>query len=241
MKLKHLTFTTKDLLHQTLAKAILDLVKIKPSAILGLATGKTFVPVYHALVDAYEKQHLDSQPISFAHTTTFNLDEYIGVLKRDPGSFYSYMQTHVFSKINIHPKNTHLPRACTPTESEEEAVRYENLILAHDTIDLQVLGMGMNGHIGFNEPGSSFKSLTRVVDLSESTRHHNQSAFPNGTMPTQAITMGLDTIMRAKKIILVVTGLEKQAILETCLKHPNTEYPASILLHHSNCEVWTAF
>ncbi len=195
-------------------KIVSDLVKKNPSAVLGLATGKTMIPLYKNLI----KQNLD-----FSKVKTFNLDEYVGLKTTNRKSFHYFMNKHLFSKININKKNIHFPGA--------NFKKYEKEI-KKEKIDLQILGIGRNGHIGFNEPGSSFKSITRKVRLTKNTTFVNKLF---GMSPKYAFTMGIKTITSSKKIILVAFGNKKADAISKALEGKiNEEIPASILRKHKD-------
>ncbi len=206
------------------ARRIISLVNSKPDAVLGLATGRTMVGVYKELVDAFKRGEVD-----FSLVTTFNLDEYLGILPNDPVSFRYFMEEHLFKHINIPRENIHIPYSLAnpPTKESEE---YERKIKEAGGIDLQLLGIGRNGHIGFNEPTSSFSSRTRIKTLTEKTLKDN---FPDGNGPKYAITMGLGTIMSAKEIMLLASGESKAEAIAKSIEGPvSTSTPASILQHH---------
>lgn len=218
-------FNSHNNLHLTAVRLLLEQVKKKPNSVLGLATGNTFIPIYRELV-AQAKSH----KISFKQVKTFNLDEYVGLSDNDANSFHSYMDQHLFSHLDFRVENCFFPTL--PGE------KFEQLIKTSGGIDFQYLGLGINGHIGFNEPGSSFNSVTRMVQLSEATKKQNASSFPVGkAFPNEAITMGLSTIAKAKKCLLVVTGESKTQILFDCLQKVNEHFPASLLQTHADCEL----
>ncbi len=206
------------------AKRIIFLVNSKPDAVLGLATGRTMVGVYKELAEAFKRGEVD-----FSLVTTFNLDEYLGILPNDPVSFRYFMEENLFKHINIPRENIHIPYSlANPPARESE--KYENLIQEAGGIDLQLLGIGRNGHIGFNEPTSSFNSRTRIKTLTEKTLKDN---FPDGNGPKYAITMGLGTIMSAKEIMLLASGESKAEAIAKSIEGPvSTSTPASILQHH---------
>ena len=158
----------------------------KPNLVLGLATGSTMESVYEQLVRKHQKEGLD-----FSRCRTFNLDEYVGLPAEDPCSYHDFMRQRLFDKVNIDPRNTHLPDGMA-SDLDAECARYERLIAASGGIDLQVLGIGLNGHIGFNEPSSAFESRTRVQLLSQVTLDQNAPFFPKPKrVPRTAITMGV--------------------------------------------------
>lgn len=215
------------------ARFIIDKISHTPDAVLGLATGRTMQPLYAQLV-----AHYNAGAVDFSSVRTFNLDEYIGVPADNENSYRYYMNTHLFSKININPAHTYLPNGMARDPADESAA-YEAHIRAAGGIDLQLLGLGSNGHIGFNEPLSSFRSRTRETILAEATITQNGALFKNGdTMPTRVLTMGIGTIMEAKKIVMLVTGKSKAAILAQMLEGPLTAMvPASILHFHPDVVV----
>ena len=195
---------------------------------LGLATGSSPIGTYDELVKKYEAGDLD-----FSEVTTVNLDEYKGLPKENEQSYYYFMHEYLFDKVNINPEKTYLPDG-TNLNSEEEAARYEALVQSLGTVDLQLLGLGRNGHIGFNEPGDHFEDGTHCVDLKESTIEANKRFFESADdVPKQAYSMGIGTIMRSKKILLVVSGEEKAQALKDSIYGPVTpEVPGSILRFH---------
>lgn len=208
-------------------------VNKKPDSVLGLATGASPIGFYRNLVDRYVKGR-----ISFANVQTFNLDEYTGLEFSHPTSFYSYMEEHLFTKVDLPAIHRHLPDG-EAANLNEECVRYERVIRESGGIDIQLLGIGVNGHIGFNEPGTPFHSRTHIVKLAESTRARNAKYFPSAEeFPRQAITMGIQTILEAKKIILLAFGEEKTEAIER-LRSGNVskDFPASCLHRHSNVTV----
>ncbi len=208
------------------------LKKIKNSSQLniGLATGGTPKGVYQELIKDYSQNKT-----SYTHIKTFNLDEYIGLKKDDPNSYFHYMNENLFKHIGISVEQTHIPSG-TNENTEAECEAYENMIKNAGGIDLQLLGIGANGHIGFNEPGTSFQSKTHVVDLADSTREANARFFDRlEDVPKQAITMGIHTIFQSKEIILLASGKAKQQAMVELLNGEVTElFPASILNNHPN-------
>lgn len=206
----------------------------KPNSILGLATGGTMEPVYADLV----AQHKQGK-ISFAASTTFNLDEYIGISANDPQSYASYMAHHLFDHIDILPEAHFLPDGAN-TDSAFAAQRYETLIEAKGPIDLQLLGLGPNGHIGFNEPGSDFASATRPVDLTASTIAVNARFFePAEFQPHRAITMGIGTILRARSVALLAIGAAKAEAARAMIEGPTSQAcPASALHTHEDVHIF---
>ena len=205
-------------------------VIMKPNCVLGLATGSTPIGTYDQLVEWYNKGDLD-----FSEVTTVNLDEYKGLPRTNDQSYYYFMQQHLFDRVNIEPERTNVPNGMEP-DAEKECGRYEELIRSLGGVDLQLLGLGHNGHIGFNEPGEAFEKETHCVDLTESTIEANKRFFASADdVPKQAYTMGIKTIMQAKKILIVVNGENKADIVERAFFGPVTpEVPASILQLHND-------
>ena len=201
-------------------------VIMKPNCVLGLATGSTPIGTYAQLVEWYNKGDLD-----FSEVTTVNLDEYKGLPRTNDQSYYYFMHQHLFDRVNIDPERTNVPNGMEP-----ECGRYEELIRSLGGVDLQLLGLGHNGHIGFNEPGEAFEKETHCVDLTESTIEANKRFFASADdVPKQAYTMGIKTIMQAKKILIVVNGENKADIVERAFFGPVTpEVPASILQLHND-------
>ena len=205
-------------------------VIMKPNCVLGLATGSTPIGTYDQLVEWYNKGDLD-----FSEVTTVNLDEYKGLPRTNDQSYYYFMHQHLFDRVNIDPERTNVANGMEP-DAEKECGRYEELIRSLGGVDLQLLGLGHNGHIGFNEPGEAFEKETHCVDLTESTIEANKRFFASADdVPKQAYTMGIKTIMQAKKILIVVNGENKADIVERAFFGPVTpEVPASILQLHND-------
>lgn len=208
-------------------------VILKSNAVLGLATGESVLGVYKQLIDWYHKGDLD-----FTGVRTVNLDEYIGLSPKDPKSYRHYMNVNFFGQINIHPNNTFLPNG-DAQDIQQECQRYDALIESLGGIDLQLLGLGQNGHIGFNEPDEAFEQQTHCVELKESTIQSNSRFFESeADVPRMAITMGIKSIMQAKRIVLCVTGSRKAEVLHQVLTGPVTpSVPGSILQMHPNLTV----
>jgi glucosamine-6-phosphate deaminase len=215
------------------ARVIADSIRRKPKLVLGLATGRTMENLYARLVEEHTENGLD-----FSLCETFNLDEYVGLPPENPNSYRYYMNKHLFSKINIDIRNTHLPDGMAE-DLVEAAERYEQLIIDAGGIDLQLLGIGRSGHIGFNEPLSALQSRTREKALTPVTIAQNSPLFdPPESMPKQAMTMGVGTILDAKRIIMLVTGEEKADILAKAVEGPVTSMiSASALQLHPKCTV----
>lgn len=212
------------------ANIIASQVVLKPNCVLGLATGSTPIGAYKKLVEKYEQGDLD-----FSQVTTVNLDEYKGLPRENDQSYYYFMHDNLFDHVNVKPENTHLPDG-TKEDSDEECARYEELIRTLGGQDLQLLGLGHNGHIGFNEPDAIFEKATHCVDLQESTIEANKRFFASADdVPRQAYTMGIGTIMQAKKILVVVSGEDKADTVAKAFFGPVTpEVPASILQFHKD-------
>jgi len=214
---------------QFVAKRLL----VKPDLVLALPTGETPRGLYRELVKLYNEGLLD-----FSQARAFNLDEFLGLPSEDPRSFRAYMEKNFWGLVNLRPECRYIPQSL-PEDPEEECRRYEALITAASGIDLAILGLGKNGHIAFNEPGTPFEARTHVAQLTEETRA--ELALPFGgpeNVPKKAITMGIRTIMNAKEILLLVSGAEKAAMLSKALTGPvNTSVPASVLQLHPNLTV----
>ena len=206
---------------------------MKPDCVLGLATGSTPVGTYRQLIEWYEKGDLD-----FSRVSTVNLDEYRGLAHTDPQSYYYFMQENLFDHVNIDKTATHVPDGTNP-DAADACAKHEQIIKSLGGIDLQLLGLGNNGHIGFNEPGAAFEKETHLVDLAESTIRANARFFASiDEVPKQAYTMGIRTIMQAKKILVVVSGESKADIVSRAFFGPVTpEVPASILQMHPDVTV----
>ncbi len=203
-------------------------VIIKPNSVLGLATGSTPIGMYKELVAKYQ-----NEGISFKNVTTFNLDEYIDLPKENENSYYTFMHENLFDKVDIKEENINIPDGSVEN-FEVYSKEFENKIQKCGGIDLQVLGIGNNAHIGFNEPGDTFSNSTSVVELTESTILANSRFFESeDEVPKKAISMGIGSIMRAKKIILLASGKGKaEAIHKTVNGEVKPGVPASILQFH---------
>ena len=220
-----------ELVAQVIAGALRD----RPHLVLGLATGSTMEAVYARLCAIHRDEGLD-----FSACRTFNLDEYVGLPGDHPNSYRYYMNRHLFSQVNIDLRNTHLPDG-TAADLAAECKKYEDLMDAAGGIELQLLGIGRSGHIGFNEPLSAFNSRTRVEWLATATLDQNAPHFPDAAqMPRQAITMGVGTIMDARRCLLLATGPDKAGVLARAVEGPLTGMvPASALQLHPDCLVVT--
>jgi glucosamine-6-phosphate deaminase len=200
------------------ARLVASAVRKKPALTLGLATGGTMIGVYEQLVQLHKEGSLD-----FSRVVTFNLDEYLGLSASHPQSFHHFMQEHLFAHINVNLRNIHIPDGTIRGDYDKYCAAYEEAIYKAGGIDLQILGIGRNGHIGFNEPTSSIGSRTRLKVLSQETLDDNAKSFaPGKESPRCAITMGIGTILEAKKIILLATGVAKAAAVAKSIEGPIT-------------------
>lgn len=208
-------------------------VIIKPDCVLGLATGSTPIGTYEHLASAYENGDLD-----FSQVTSINLDEYKGLSPENDQSYRYFMNTNLFSKVNIDINNTYVPNGLEP-DADKACSDYDKIIEDAGGIDLQLLGLGLNGHIGFNEPSDSFTCGTNCVDLTQSTIDANSRFFESyDDVPKQAYTMGIKTIMQAKKVVVVVNGKNKAQIVKDAFFGPVTpQVPASILQLHGDVTI----
>jgi glucosamine-6-phosphate deaminase len=221
-------FATQELATVYVAAMVESLVAREPHPVLGLATGATPIRLYDRLVEFHQ------QGLSFTHVTTINLDEYVGLPATHPQSYHRFMREHLFDRIDIPLAQTYVPDGMA-INIEDECERYDAVLDAYP-IDLQILGIGRNGHIGFNEPGISLKTRTHVIDLTEDTIKANARFFADADqVPTRAITMGIQSILQAKAIILVAFGRDKAGAVRRALSgEVSTEVPASFLQMHAN-------
>lgn len=231
--MKFITVDTYKELSRKAANIIAAQVINKPDCVLGLATGSTPIGTYDRLVEMYECGDLD-----FSAVTSVNLDEYVGLDGESDQSYRWFMNHHLFDRVNIDKEQTFVPGGKV-SDLEAEAAAYDARIKALGGIDLQLLGIGLDGHIGFNEPDTCFTGETHVVKLHESTIKANSRFFSDiSEVPTEAITMGMAAIMQAKKVLLVANGPAKKEILEKAFFGPITpEVPASILQLHPDLTV----
>ena len=216
------------------AKILLDQVKNNPHSTLGLATGSSPIGTYQEIIKAYQNGE-----VSFKNVTTYNLDEYCGIDITHPQSYYCFMHDNLFNHVDINEKNVHIPSA-RGTESEIKAqCNAYNEALKKANIDIQLLGIGGNGHIGFNEPGTSFEQETFVVTLAERTREDNKRFFNSiDEVPTHAVTMGIKNIMQAKSILMLISGEAKaDTVVRLLSGEVSTDFPASILYRHEDVTV----
>ena len=207
----------------------------QPTSKLGLATGGTMTEVYKYLVELLEKHQLD-----VSHVETFNLDEYVGLKAEHPQSYHYYMNEVLFNQYpNFNKENIHIPNGYS-SQLEDEAERYNQLLNDRGPVDIQILGIGENGHIGFNEPGTDLHSETHIVDLTESTIRANSRYFESESdVPQQAVSMGLASILKAKRIILLAFGEKKKEAIHQLMNNQVTkDIPSTILHAHPNVEVY---
>ena len=220
---------------RALARDIAQRVSRNPRLVLGLPTGRTPIPLYEALVELCRSRKID-----FSHATTFNLDEFLGLASDDPRSYRAFMRRHLFDQVNLSPERTHVLNGAA-RDVAGECARFERAIARAGGIDLMVLGLGRNGHIGFNEPNRSLVTRTHRTRLSESTRRANAFLFEHrvGAVPREALSMGMGTILQARRIVLFVTGRSKARAVQRVLSGPLTSrVPASFLQLHRDVEVW---
>src|SRR5215212_2076037 len=219
------TFDTYETLSARAASILLDAIGNDPRAVLGLPTGRTPLGMYDRVVRECTREYR-----CFRDVVTFNLDEYVGIPREHPGSYFTYMREHLFDHVDIEPQNAHVPDGTAPDPDG-----YENDIRNAGGLALTFLGLGRNGHIGFNEPGTPFDSRTRIVELTESTRRANAPHFPDGNVPTHAITMGIATILSSRKIVLLAAGEGKAEAIERLRSGEiDVAFPASALRLHSD-------
>ncbi|OON86810.1 glucosamine-6-phosphate deaminase [Oribacterium sp. C9] len=225
-------YTAKDYndLSRKAANLLSAQIIMKPWCVLGLATGSTPIGTYDQLVEWYRKGDLD-----FSEVTTVNLDEYKGLPADNDQSYHYFMHKHLFDRVNIKEGNTYLPDGMEE-DPEKECSRYARLINRLGGVDMQLLGLGHNGHIGFNEPDEAFEKEVHCVDLQERTIEANKRFFASADdVPKQAYTMGIKTIMQARKIVVIVSGEEKAEIVKKAFWGPVTpKIPASILQMHND-------
>lgn len=231
--MKKIIAKTYDDVSKVGADMLADVIRNKPRAIIGLATGSTPIGMYKKLVEYHQNKTLD-----FSQVTAFNLDEYYPILNSNPQSYHYFMWEHLFAHINMKAEMINLPNGQCE-DPQAECAAYEKKIAQMGGIDVQVLGIGNNGHIGFNEPASHLALATHLTSLSKSTIEANARFFSSAAeVPTQALTMGMGTIMQAKSIILLITGSNKAAVAKEIFRgQVTTEIPASLLHLHQNVTV----
>jgi len=215
------------------AKRVEQQVRENRASVLGLATGSTPIGLYRQMSEGLKKRGT-----SYRYVQTINLDEYLGLDPQHPRSYHTFMEEHLFKHIDIPEESRHLPNG-KPESVEEECLRYEKLIDSIGPIDLQILGLGTNGHIGFNEPGTDPNTETHCVQLADSTREDNARFFGSiDEVPTHAITMGIRSILKSKEILLLASGKNKaEAVKQLLEKKITKEFPASFLWNHGNVTI----
>lgn len=222
-----------DAVSRQAADLVAGLLTRKPDCVLGLATGASPLGLYRELVRRHREDGLD-----FSRATTVNLDEYLEIPADHPASCRSYMVANLFTQVNLAPERIVMPDSQPDGDLSTYCAGLERRIVTAGGIDLQILGIGRNGHLGFNEPGSSLGSRCRVVHLSDTTRAANGSNFPDGRMPAAAVTLGLGTIAEARRLLLLATGAAKAAVVAAALEGPVTaSLPASLLQMHGDVVV----
>lgn len=232
--MKVTVFDNERVLARTVAVHIAAALGQNPSLVLGLPTGRTPIRLYHELGVLHRNGQAD-----FSRVRTFNLDEFVGLAPDDPGSYRTFMQEHLFSRVNLDPRLIHFLDG-SAADLGAECRRYEQAIVSAGGIDLQLLGIGTNGHIGFNEPARELVGSTHLVRLTESTRRSNAALFGGelAKVPTEALSMGVGTILKAKRIVLLATGKSKARCIERVLHGPiTTKLPASFLQVHREVEL----
>ena len=228
-------FDSEELVARALADRVASTLRERPSIALGLPTGRTPIAMYGEL----RRMHAE-EGLSFARASTFNLDEFVGVGAADHGSFRHYMEEHLFRGIDLRPEHIHFLDGMA-TDLDAECERYERDIAAAGGIDLQLLGIGGNGHIGFNEPGDELMANTHHAELHDGTRRDNASQFGNdlSRVPHEALSMGMGTILKAGALILVATGEKKARCVERMVRGPvTTRLPASFLQMHRAVDIY---
>jgi glucosamine-6-phosphate deaminase len=227
-------FPTDRAAARALARRIVESLARKPSLVIGLPTGRTPVRLYHELAAIASAGHAD-----FSQATTFNLDEFVGLPPDHPGSYRRFMEEHLFTRVNLNRERIHFLDG-TARDLAGECRRYEDAIAEADGIDVQILGIGTNGHIGFNEPAGSLEAHTHRVRLKPETRRNNAALFGGdpAAVPEEALSMGMATILQARAIVLLATGRSKASCIERVVNGPiTTELPASFLQLHSSVDI----
>jgi glucosamine-6-phosphate deaminase len=233
MKMELLKVKDYEKMSKTVAKMIYKEILTSSSLVLGLATGGTPIGMYQSLI-----QQIQDNGLLLDHVRTVNLDEYVGISNEHPQSYHTYMKEHLFQYLDIPLEHVHIPNG-NAADLDLECERFDQLIEQLGGVDLQVLGIGENGHIGFNEPGTSFSEKTHIVELTSSTRKANARFFDTlAEVPTHAVTMGIASILASKKILLLASGENKaRAIRDFLYGEIGEELPVSALKNHSNVVV----
>jgi len=228
-------FASAGVLARTLALDVARRLAEKPDAVLGLPTGLTPIPLYREIVRLH-----GGGKVNFSRATTFNLDEFLGVAPDDPRSYRAFMQRHLFDHINISPRRIQFLEG-TARDVDRECERYERAVERAGGIDLQILGLGLNGHIGFNEPARALMARTHRTRLKSATRRANARFFENrlSAVPKEGLSMGMATILHSKRIVLVATGATKARCVQRVIEGPVTpRLPGSFLQLHRCVEIW---
>jgi glucosamine-6-phosphate deaminase len=228
-------FTTADALGRALARDIARRLTEKPDIVLGLPTGRTPVPLYRELVRLHGAGRAD-----FRRAVTFNLDEFVGLEPDDPRSYQAFMRRHLFDHVDLSRRRIHFLNGAA-RDVARECARYERAVARAGGIDLQILGLGSNGHIGFNEPGDALVARTHRTRLTPATRRANASLFGNrvSAVPREALSMGMATILYGKRIVLLATGAAKARCVQRMIEGPVTpRLPGSFLQLHRHAEIW---
>jgi glucosamine-6-phosphate deaminase len=226
-------YADADAAARALARRVAGAIEANPRVVIGLPTGRTPLAFYRELV----AQH--ARGADFAEVTTFNVDEFVGIPASHPGSYRSFMEEHLFRHVNVRPDRRHFLNGTAP-DADAECRRYEEEIAAAGGIDLQILGIGTNGHIGFNEPAPALAARTHRVTLTLETRRSNAALFGGdpGKVPPEALSMGMATILHARAIVLMATGKSKAPCVERVVNGPlTTELPASFLQLHDDVNI----
>ena len=224
---------TRSNIAKIIAQHYCDLIKANPSIVLGLATGSTPMDLYNELVCRYE-----AGEVTFKNVTTFNLDEYVGLDENHPQSYRFFMNKNLFDRIDINKENTNVPSGLNTTQ--EDLMAYDRKITKMGGIDIQLLGIGDNGHIAFNEPATPFGCLTHLTELTDATRQANARFFDSiDAVPTHACTMGMRSIMNAREIVLIALGQNKATAIQKTVYGPVTQScPSSVLQLHPNVTIF---
>jgi glucosamine-6-phosphate deaminase len=228
-------YSTAQAAARALARFVAHAIADNPRLVLGLPTGRTPIPFYEHLTAIAA-----SDAVDFSRVTTFNLDEFVGTGRVDPGSYRAFMQAHLFDHVNLTPRRIFFLNGLA-NDAAAECARYERAIARAGGIDLQILGLGANGHIGFNEPGPSLVARTHRTPLARRTRVANASLFGghSSRVPREALSMGMATILHARRIVMLAAGREKARCVANMVEGPlTTRLPASFLQAHRNVDVW---
>ena len=228
-------FANAEALARALARDVVHHLAEKPDAVLGLPTGLTPIPFYREIVRLHQAGRAD-----FSRATTFNLDEFLGLAPDDPSSYRAFMQRHLFAHVNISPRRIQFLKG-TAVDVGRECQRFERAVDRAGGIDLQILGLGLNGHIGFNEPARALMARTHLTRLKPATRRANARFFDNrvSSVPREALSMGMATILHSRRIVLLATGASKARCVQRVIEGPVTpRLPGSFLQLHRVAEIW---